>query len=528
MEKVKLTRSYYHHPSNVQLHGHPIGTVFQQTVNKYREKEALIFPEDNVRITFDDLNKRSNEFAGGLTKLGLQHGDRLGVWSDNHLEWAIVHLAAAKIGLPVVHLQVGFRAHQLVPLLHKTKCTALVMGLASRDLFTEIHEVVPDLKDAKAGELQSTHIPTLRVVINLDAQCHPGTFKFNTILDLGKQLDPGKLLERMNKVEVDDLSAIFFTSGSTGTPKAIVHTHGTQINKYIVLFGSGLVDNHYSKSFMTSPFAHLGGADCGLMFPAISGATVVIGSPKMEASDIIKILIDEQIESLFLLPHLMFDIINFCRTEQLSFPSLKTAYTGGSMMPDRLLKSISEVLKAKVFRVYSSTEAGGVLMHRTDSPLELTISTDGFPSVGCEVKVVDATGRIAPVNVCGELWARNSFLFLYYLGDNEKTQEVKTPDGWYRTGDLAVMNEQSYCRIVGRKTDTIIRAALNIYPAEIENVLIQHPKVKMVQVVPIPDERLHQESGGRRATRARDMCLILTTMAILTNKYEPRRYQALT
>ena len=158
-----------------------------------------------------------------------------------------------------------------------------------------------------------------------------------------------------------------------------------------------------------------------------------------------------------LLPHVLYDVINYPNITGIKFPMLRMLVTGGSMIPDSLLRITAEVFDTHVFRAYGSAEnLGMALMHDFDSPLDLTITSDGYPCYGCEVKIVNEQDHAVPVGTCGELFLRSSHLFLYYLGDDEKTREVKKPDGWFHSGDLAVMDERGYCRIVGRKKDTIV------------------------------------------------------------------------
>ncbi|XP_070560448.1 putative acyl-CoA synthetase YngI [Ptychodera flava] len=489
MQGLKLTKSYCYNANTVRLDGLPIGQIFDRTADKYPDREAFVFPDDNVRITYGELKKKIDKFASGLIALGFNHGDRLGIWSDNHLEWVIVHFAALKIGLVLVHLQTGISKGQVEHVLHKTQCSGLVMGLSTRDLFSVIADVIPELMESSPGKISSSEYTSFHTVINLEKQAKNGMYQMSEILELGESVGEEKLRERMEAVDYDDVSNIFFTSGSTGFPKAVVHTHHNRLRSRAA---SSYV-NDCNRVFCMSPFVHCSGSEWPLLGAAVIGKTYIIGPLRWRVPDIIRCLQEEQITALFFWPHMLYDAISYVKANAVQLPALQAILTGGSMMPDSLLTTAAEVFDAKVFRAYGSTETLGILRQNPASPLAITTSKDGYPSAGCEVKIVNEQGHVLPVGICGEMWFRSFFTFIYYLGDDEKTREVKKPDGWFCSGDVGVMDESGYCRVMGRKTDVIVRHSKKIYPVEIEVALIQHPGVVVSSVVPLPDERLNED-----------------------------------
>ncbi|XP_070547340.1 medium-chain acyl-CoA ligase ACSF2, mitochondrial-like [Ptychodera flava] len=326
----------------------------------------------------------------------------------------------------------------------------------------------------------------------MDEDGKQGSLSFQQILTTG-YVSEKELQARQRQVCSDNILSLYFTSGSTGFPKCVVHTHHTQINSQ----RASNTREKCSKArelLASSDLAHIG-AIRAILFPGLFGTTSIFLPPKHSIENTMMVLQDECVTRTRLRPNVLFDLINHPHFNEYNLQSLETVFTGGYLVPESIMNMAVSALGCHVVDDYGSTEMIDGLFSEVSgvSSEEMQKYPNCvYPSPGNEIKVVDADGNIVAVNTIGELWVRSPFLFLYYLGDKEATDKVKTSDGWFKSGDLVSMNGDGWCKIVGRLNDMIIREGINIYPSEIEMAVALHPKVSQVQVVAIPDEKVHQ------------------------------------
>ncbi|XP_070547838.1 medium-chain acyl-CoA ligase ACSF2, mitochondrial-like [Ptychodera flava] len=487
-----FTQSYVHNPLPLRFAGDTISDNLDQSVEMFPDKEAFVFPAVGVRITFRNFKQQVDIMASKFLQLAVEIGDCVGIWAGTCLEWLISFYAAAKVGARVAQFQVGFTSQIMERLLNVTKCKILVNSKGDHPS-VDLYEIISELESCEVGTPHvQTRFPSFQTVIEMDEDGKQGSLSFQQILTTG-YVSEKELQARQHQVCSDNILSLYFTSGSTGFPKCVVHTHHTQINSQ----RASNTREKCSKArelLASSDLAHIG-AIRAILFPGLFGTTSIFLPPKYSIENTMRMLQDECITRTRLRPNVLFDVINHPHFNEYNLQSLETVFTGGYLVPESIMKLAESALGCHVVDDYGSTEMIDGLfseVYGVSSEEMLKYPNCMYPTPGNEIKVVDAGGNIVTVNTIGELWVRSPFLFLYYLDDKEATNKVKTSDGWFKSGDLVSMNEDGWCKIVGRLNDMIIREGINIYPSEIEMAIALHPKVSQVQVVAIPDEKVHQ------------------------------------
>ncbi|XP_078588559.1 medium-chain acyl-CoA ligase ACSF2, mitochondrial-like isoform X2 [Branchiostoma floridae x Branchiostoma japonicum] len=491
-EAAHLTHSYRHGLAATPLQGVTIGQKLQQTVQKFPNREMFVFKRGNVRRTFQQFFEECDQLAAGLVALGLKRGDRVGMWGPNTLEWVLTQFATARAGLIMVSINPAYQVNELVHALKKVGCRAIISAstFKTQDYYKMLHQALPELDRCKAGQLKAKSLPMLETIIMLGEEKFPGTFSFPEVQEMGDHAHRRTVLEMQDKLQFDDPINIQFTSGTTGRPKGATLTHHNIVNnQWFVGRRLGYHEMHH-RLCMAVPLYRCFGMVLAAMAAAVFGTTIVSPSPSFEPEPTLQAIQEERCTSIYGTPTMFIDMLHHPNFDKYRLTSLNTGLIGGSYCPAELMKQVvSQMHCPEICIPYGTTENGPLtfLGHKCDN-LERKCNTIGQPLPHVEVKVVNINGEITPVNVPGELWTRGHGTMHGYWGDPDKTAEVIGPDRWYRTGDVAVLDEQGYGRIVGRIKDMIIRGGENIYPREIEEFLHTHPKV-----IGVPDERMGEE-----------------------------------
>lgn len=498
IHEQKYTQSYVHNHGSHPLIGKTIGEYLDETTEKYPDREAVIFCRDDKRCTFDQLRNQVDKFAAGLISLGIERGDRLGIWAPNILEWVITQYAAARIGALLVNINPAYRTGELEYALKKVSCKAIVsaQNFKTQVYYDMLNDICPELATADPGRLESKRLPDLKTVIMVGNDAYPGSFASDDVFDMGTT-EHYQAVEQFKKtLQFDDPINIQFTSGTTGNPKGATLTHHNIINNcYFVGQVLGYTDTHHRISIPV-PLYHCFGMVLGALASVVHGATAVFPSPSFEPEAGLKAVSDEGVTSQYGTPTMFIDMLHHPNFDKYSMSSLNTGVMAGSPCPVETMKQcIDKMNMEQVTIAYGLTEVSPVIYQTSRSdPVDVRVSSVGHPSAHNEVKVIDPeTGHIVPVNTPGELCSRGYTTMLGYWDDVKKTNEAVDENRWFHTGDLATIDEDGYGRIVGRIKDMIIRGGENIYPTEIEQYLYKHPKVEDVQVIGIPDERLGEE-----------------------------------
>ncbi|XP_077994839.1 medium-chain acyl-CoA ligase ACSF2, mitochondrial-like [Glandiceps talaboti] len=497
-EKI-LSESYIHHASNRPYQNYAVGRLLDDVTKRFPNKEALVFMKDNTRKTFQELHRDVNQIAAGFLQFGFKPGDRVGIWAEENYDWVKTDFAISTAGIVSVRLPLASSPQRLRHLLDKLACKALITSLASVDSLKRLEGIASDITTMTDSKLSVEELPCLQNIISISPIQHPGIINLEAIIELGDGVGAREELEKTKRLpSLDDLYTIMFTSGSTGLPKAVAmpnrrfdDTRNSMEYLYDVTMETvkteGLTHPHVNTCTSGAyTFAE------GIML--VLGCTIVFPYPSQNTNALLSAIQKERCNTALLFPMHFIDITNHTDIGRLGLCSLKYVQAVGNVFSPSLLKTASSLLSTYVQQIYSSIECGLVTGHSVDATLDEKVSNVGFPAFHGEVKIIDLdTGRIVPVGTTGEVLFRGSAIFARYWGDDSKTREVKTEDGWFRTGDLGKMNERGMLSIIGRKDDMIIKGARNIYPSEIEHALTDHPKIKLHKVVAVPDERFVNE-----------------------------------
>ncbi|HEY4040087.1 MAG TPA: AMP-binding protein [Burkholderiaceae bacterium] len=496
MAQGKLTQSYVHGASDAALIGETISAHFERAVARWGDRDALIVRHQSVRWTYAELKRRVDALARGLLSLGLEPGDRVGIWSPNNSEWVTTQLATAKAGMILVNINPAYRLAELEYAINKVGCKALISAVSfkSSDYAAMLRQLAPEIERSTPGRLESRRLPSLRAPILIGPRPQPGFVGYDDLLERGGPEHTARLAALQTQIQFDDPINIQFTSGTTGAPKGATLTHHNILNNgFFIGEAQRLTDR--DRVCIPVPLYHCFGMVLGNLACITHGAAMVYPSEGFEPLATLQAVQAERCTALYGVPTMFIAELALPEFKSLDLKSLRTGIMAGSPCPIEVMKRcISEMHMSEVTIAYGMTETSPVSFQTSDDdPIERRVSTVGRIHPHVEVKVVDGSGRIVPPNTPGELCTRGYSVMRGYWGDPEKTAEAIDGARWMHTGDLATLDEDGYCNIVGRLKDMVIRGGENIYPREVEEFLFRHPKVEAVQVVGLPDPKYGEE-----------------------------------
>ncbi len=493
---AKLTQSYAHGVSMTPLIGDTIGVHFDKVVERFAERDALIVRQQNIRWSYGELKAKVDAFAAGLLALGLNPGDRVGIWSPNNAEWVITQFATAKAGLILVNINPAYRLHELDYALNKVGCKALITAdsFKTSDYVGMLRELAPEIDRSTPGKLQAKRLPALTTLIRIGADERRGFLRFDDVLATGGDRHRAQLAKLAATLQFDDPINIQFTSGTTGTPKGATLTHHNIINNgYFIGEAQRLTDR--DRVCIPVPLYHCFGMVLGNLACITHGAAMVYPSEGFDPLATLQAVEAERCTALYGVPTMFIAELGHPEFKRFDLSSLRTGIMAGSPCPIEVMKRcVADMNMSEVTIAYGMTETSPVSTQTShDDPLERRVGTVGRVHPHVEVKIVDTEGRIVPPGAPGELCTRGYSVMLGYWGDEERTAEAIDRAGWMHTGDLATLDADGYCNIVGRIKDMVIRGGENVYPREVEEFLFRHPKIETVQVVGVPDLKYGEE-----------------------------------
>ncbi len=488
--------SYVSGASGQPLLGLTIGAQLDRTAARFPDNEALVVAHQDVRWQYGTLTEKVDAFAAGLLALGLEPGDRIGIWSPNNSEWTVTQFAAAKAGLILVNINPAYRLAELEYALNKVECRALVTAEAfkSSRYIEMLRRLAPELDNARPGALKAATLPHLETVVRLGTETTAGMYNFAEIPGLAGAAERERLQALAGRLQFDDPINIQFTSGTTGFPKGATLSHHNILNNgYFNGVTLGLSER--DRVCIPVPLYHCFGMVMGNLMSAAFGATMVYPSEAFDPLEVLRAVEAERCTVLYGVPTMFIAELDHPEFARFDLSSLRTGTMAGSPCPIEVMRRvIGEMHMEEVTIAYGMTETSPVsFQSATDDPIERRVSTVGRVHPHVEVKVVNQDGRIVACGETGELLTRGYSVMRGYWNDEDKTRESIDGAGWMHTGDQATIDAEGYCNIVGRIKDMVIRGGENVYPREIEEFLYRHPKVQDVQVIGVPDEKYGEE-----------------------------------
>ena len=493
---MMLYQSYVHGVSKKPLLGETLGANFDAAVEKWADQDALIVRHQNIRWTYLELQNKVNAFAAGLVSLGLQPGDRVGVWSPNNSEWVVTQYATAKAGIILVNINPAYRIAELEYAINKVGCKALILAASfkSSNYIAMVEELAPEISKSKPGEINSIRLPTLKTVIQIEGETNDGYFDFEQIPTLASTKDHQRIENLSDQLQFDDPINIQFTSGTTGFPKGATLTHFNVLNNGYFT-GEGLKLSSNDKLCVPVPLYHCFGMVLSNVAALTHGTALVYPAEAFHPLTVLETVEAERCTALHGVPTMFIAELGHPRFKEFDLSSLRTGIMAGSPCPIEVMRRVVEEMHCnEMIIAYGMTETSPIItLSETDDPIEKQVTTVGriFPHV--EVKIIDDIGRIVAPGETGELLARGYNVMQGYWDDPDLTAESIDVAGWMHTGDLATMDVEGFCNIVGRVKDMVIRGGENIYPREIEEYLYRYSKINDVQVFGIPDVKFVEE-----------------------------------
>ncbi len=488
--------SYVHGASAEPLIGSTIGAYFDAVCARHAGGEALVVSHQGARLSYAALRDEVDRLACGLIRLGLQSGDRVGIWSQNNLEWVLTQFATAKAGLVMVNINPAYRRAELEYALNKVGCRALILApsFKASNYLEIISDLAPELARSTPGRLRSSRLPQLEMVIRLGEEVSAGMFNFDSLRTPASAAELEALQARGALLQFDDPINIQFTSGTTGAPKGATLSHHNILNNGYFI-GEAMRLTSADRLCIPVPLYHCFGMVLGNLACLTHGAAMIFPGEGFDPLATLQTVEAERCTGLHGVPTMFISMLDHPEFARFDLSRLRTGIMAGSPCPVEVMKRVvAQMHMAEVTIAYGMTETSPVsFQSSTDDPLELRVSTVGRIQPHVEVKIVDSEGRIVPRGATGELLTRGYSVMLGYWGDEARTREAIDVAGWMHTGDLATLDAAGYCNIVGRLKDMVIRGGENVYPREIEEFLYRHPKVQDVQVVGVPDPKYGEE-----------------------------------
>lgn len=487
--------SYHHTPGKQPLLPLTLGEVVDRAADQHGDKVAIVSCHQSIRKTYSEYKRDIDQLAAALVSLKLRVGSKIAMIAPNMYEWPVVQFATARAGLVLVNINTAYQIPELEYSLHKTGCEAIIFSaqFARQEYYKMLLQIAPELESSTPGDLKSAKLPKLKHVIGISDERKPGTVTFADLMESVTNQHLKDMHAISSRLQFDDPINLQFTSGTTGKPKAAQLSHFNVVNNGYLIGERLELDKQVIC--LNVPFIHCYGCVGGTMAAALHGSTMALPAPGFKAEASLSCIQNEKCTHVYGTPTMYIDMLHHLQNGQYDVSSLRRAVMAGSPCPPEVIKRVMTELNAqRFFILYGATETSPVVTATNpDDQLDEWIHSVGKPFSHTEVKIVDKEGNIVPTGQRGELCTRGYLVFMGYFDDEENTRKV-VHNGWYHTGDEALMTEDGRVSIMGRIKDMIIRGGENVYPQEIEDFLYNHPAVEEVQVVGVPDKRMGEEA----------------------------------
>ena len=483
----------------MQLFDYTLGDILEKWAFETPDSEFIVYPDRDLRFTYKQFNERVNQLAKGLLYIGIQPGDKVGIWANNVPDWTTLMFATAKIGAVLVTINTNYKLAELEYLIKNADINTLffVDSYRDSDFVKMINKLVPELKSQPRGTLQSERFPELKNVAIIGQQKHRGMFSTAELILIGTHIDDIELESVKEFINCHDVTIMIHTSGTTGFPKGVMLSHHNILNNgYSV--GECMKYSANERLLVCVPLFHSFGNVLGICAIVTHGATLVF-TEDFEPLMVFAAIQKEKCTAIYGVPTMFIDELNHPMFNMFNLSSLRTGIMAGSVCPIETMKSVMTKMHVKdIIIVYGLTETSpGMTATRAHNSAETRATTIGFELPNVEVKIVNTkTGELCEVEEQGEICCRGYNLMKGYYNNPEATENVIDSEGWLHSGDLAIKSEDGFYKITGRITDLIIRGGENIYPREIENYLYQLPQIEVVEIVAVPSEKYGEVVGA--------------------------------
>jgi non-ribosomal peptide synthetase component E (peptide arylation enzyme) len=458
-----------------------LSDAWNQNAQKFPDKEGLVDPLSEKRFTWRKLKQLTDRLALNLIELGMKRDDVLASQLPNCVEHIIGHFACDKAGILFLGLRTALREAEMRHILKVSEATAVVIPWKFRDFdhFRMLQEL-------------QTRLPKLRHIIVVGQRIPAGTVSFEELMNQSPKKEyPENYLEK-TKIRIDELADLMTTTGTTGMPKIAAHS-GANLS-FLGKTGAERFRMSSDEVVLTLVPYWSGISIIHATAAARVGAKSVVIERFSDPVDIFRAIEKEGVTTTISAPTVYFRMVEHPDIDRYDLSSLCVAFSAGASLSVDLARRVEERLRCKVAGAYGIVEGGFFSMHYIDDPLEMRLSTVGRIVDGLEVKVIDEEGNELPRHEVGEVVGRGTGIYEGSYNDPERMREMYDQDGFYHTGDLGRVDEMGNIILVGRRKDMIIRGGQNIYPVEIESLLLTHPSVGNVAVVGMPDPEMGEKA----------------------------------
>ena len=486
---AELRTSHVRGATAPPLIAHSIGRHLEIVCRRWADRPALIACHQGIRKSYGELLDDVDRLAAGFLTSGLRPGERIGAWSRNRYEWVLVQLAAARAGLVLAALNPAYRARELEYALNKVGCAALFISDRSKteDFLAIVAGLAPELGTAEPGVLRAARLPALRLV------CVAGEPRIRGAVPLAALMAaPGA--RPGIATDAQAAAAIQFTSGTTAAPKAAVLSHANILNNGF-FFGDALDLSQHDRLCVPVQLYHSYGMVAGVLSALTHGAAIVLPDERFAPLSTLRAIAEERCTALLGMPTMLASMLDHAELGRFDFSTLRTGSVSCSPCPSHVMqRAVERMHLPKLTVAYGMTETSPVSFQTaTDDPPERRLTGVGRVHPHLEAKVIDAAGCTLACGEPGELLVRGYSVMLGYWDDAVATREAIDPDGWMHTGDIAVIDANGCCRLVGRAKEMVLRGGENVAPSEVEQLLYEHPSIAEAYAFGVPDARFGEE-----------------------------------
>jgi fatty-acyl-CoA synthase len=462
-----------------------IGAQLERISAERPDAESLI--DGGRRRTWSDVRRDARAIARALVAAGVGRGDHVAVWLPNQAEWPLTWMAATYIGAVVVPVNTRYRVEEVRYILLQSDARLLV----ARDRFLGIdyRAMLHELGVGRDGRAHGGDaLPELRETVVIGDDAGPAT-TWDAFLARGTEVEETEIDDRLDAVEPDDPTIIVYTSGTSGHPKGVVHSHRVLRNE--VSISEYLRIEPDSRILGHMPFFHVAGGLSAILPPVITGAALVL-MERWDPTRAMELIERERITVFGGIATHFIDLLDHPELARFDLASLRTGWVGGSTNPRAVIEGALTRLGIEgLLPVYGMTETTSVTTYPSPGDsFERICSGTGRPISDFELKLIDGDGAELDVGEEGEICVRGHVVMQGYYRNPEATAQAIDAEGWFHTGDLGRLDDEGYLAITGRRTDMFIVGGANVYPAEIELALSEHPGISQAHVVGVPHPRL--------------------------------------